>query len=212
MSATSAMTPAKTVAMVMRYVSRLRMCGDLVRDDRFELALRHRAEEPRRHADVAGRRPEARGERVRRVVVDDAQLRRDRQPCSDGDVLDDAAQRAQLVLAERLRARDPRDHAPRAEDPEHARRRAPRRARRRRARCRRRSRRSRRVSGGEARSRRRRCSSAGGFGGSAAAASRRRRERDLRHAVSPAAEKNSRSRKPSGRATSTHGMLWIAVL
>ena len=31
-------------------------------------------------------------------------------------------------------------------------------------------------------------------------------------AVSPSAEKNSFSRKPSGLATSTHGMLWIAVL
>ena len=30
--------------------------------------------------------------------------------------------------------------------------------------------------------------------------------------VSPSAEKNSFSRNPSGRATSTHGMLWIPVL
>ncbi len=31
-------------------------------------------------------------------------------------------------------------------------------------------------------------------------------------AVSPSAEKNSLSRKPSGRATSAQGRLWIAVL
>ena len=31
-------------------------------------------------------------------------------------------------------------------------------------------------------------------------------------AMSPAAEKNSFAPKPSGFATSTHGMLWIAVL
>ena len=115
MSATSAITPANTVAMVMRYVSRFLMweisCARTASSSRFGIV----AQQARRHADVARRRPEAGGERVRRVVVDDAHLRRHREPRADRHVLDEAAQRPQLVRADRLRVRDARDHAARAE-------------------------------------------------------------------------------------------------
>ena len=84
----------------------------------LELALRHRAQEAGRDADVARRRSQAGGERVRRGVVDDADLRRHGQPGADRDVLDEPAQRPQLVRPERLRVGDPGDHAPRAEDRE----------------------------------------------------------------------------------------------
>ena len=40
----------------------------------------------------------------------------------------------------------------------------------------------------------------------------RAREQTCGTAVSPPAEKNSFAWNPSGFATSTHGMLWIAVL
>ncbi len=181
-------------------------------DDGLELALGHRAEEARRDSDVARVRSQAGSERVRRDVVDDADLRRYGQPGADRDVLDEAAERTQLVRPDRLRVRDRGDHAPRAEHPEH------------------------RVAEREderddaERDVEREPDEAGEedeqedeseHDDAAAQAV----PPDLllqRHggganetcggSVSPAAEKNSFSRKPSGFATSTHGMLWIAVL
>ena len=72
---------------------------DLVREHGLELALGHRAQEAGRHADVARLRPQSGGERVRRGVVDDAKLRRHREPGADRHVLDEPAERAELVRA-----------------------------------------------------------------------------------------------------------------
>ena len=90
---------------------------DLVRDDGLELALRHRAKQPRGDADVARRGAEARSECVRRVVVDEAELRRHGQ---SGPIETFSTRRrsGRSSSTERLRVRDPGDQAPRADDSE----------------------------------------------------------------------------------------------
>ena len=103
MSAISAITPAKIVAMVMRYVSRFLTCEiswpSTASSSRFGIV----AQEAGRDSDVARLRAEPGGERVRRRVVDDPDLGRHRQPRGDRDVLDEAPQRPQLVRADLLR-------------------------------------------------------------------------------------------------------------
>ncbi len=211
MSAMSAMTPANTVAIVMRYVSRFLMCEISCASDGLELALRHRAEESGRDADVARRRPQPGGERVRRGVVDDPQLGRDRQPGADRDVLDEPAEGPQLVRADRLRVRDPRDQAARADDPEHGvderddqRDDAERDVERESHETREHDEEKDEADDDDARAQAvppDLLLERHGAGASETCGT----------AVSPSAEKNSFARKPSGFATSTHGMLWIAV-
>ena len=184
---------------------------DLVREHCLELALRHRPQQARRDADIARRRPQPGCERVRCGIVDDPQLGRDRQPGADGDVLDEPAEGAQLVRADRLRVRDPRDQAARPDDPEHCveerddeRDDAERDVER------------------ESHETREHDEEKDEADDDDAAAQPVPPDLLLeRHgagtnetcgtAVSPSAEKNSFAPKPSGFATSTHGMLWIAV-
>jgi hypothetical protein len=63
---------------------------DLVAEYGLQLALRHGAQEPGRDAEVARLRAEARRERVRGRIVDDADLGGRREARGDRHVLDEA--------------------------------------------------------------------------------------------------------------------------
>ena len=178
----------------------------------LELTLRHDAQEPCRDAEVARLRAEACRERVRRRIVDDADLGGHGKTRCDRHVLDEAPQRPQLVRLELDRVGHARDHPARGDHRE-----------------------DRVQAGSEERDDaepqvERRADEPGDD-------SEQQDEADdddaapqavpadlllKRHvagvnetcgsAVSPSAEKYSFSPKPSGRATSTHGRLWMPLL
>src|SRR5206468_4298516 len=183
---------------------------DLVPEDGLELALGHRPEEPRGYAEVARLAPKAGRERVRGGIVDDSNVGRHRQAGGDRDVLDEAAERLEVVFADTLGARHAGDHRARGDEREE-----------------RVQPRAKKGHGDESQVEER-ADQAGddpeeqGKSEDDDAAPEPVRANLLLEshvaneisggAVSPSAEKNSRCVKPNGLAKKSHGMLWIAVL
>ena len=180
--------------------------------DGLELALRHRAQEPGRDADVARLGAQAGGVGVRRRVVDDANLGSLRETRGNRDVVHEAAERPDRLRIDLVRVGQARDDASMAEESEHA------------------------VDRGADQ----RNDAERQVEDRADEAGEEEEEEDepdnddsaaeavapnllleghvagvsetCGGAMSPSAEKNSFSPNPSGRATRTQGMLWIAVL